>query len=901
MTIETGMDYLRYWGKSHSNDSDNIFEYHLLAYHCLDVAACAYMMVEQDRYGVRDVFCELKMSHNNGAQWLACLFACHDIGKFSRGFQQLVIHTNEQLVPPVAGVIYKCRHDSLGFWLWKKISSQWVTGEGNLLSDININERKYFSRALDIWMGVSTGHHGLPPDKLKVGASLAFVDDDIRAANNFLVDVSHLFLIDSLPLEWLSKDWRKSLKLWSWFFAGLATLADWLGSDECYFPFVSRQMSLREYWKIACQNAEKALQHLPMASAVSPYGDHRNLFPFINTLTPLQRCATTLDLSAPGPQLIVLEDVTGAGKTEAALILAHRLLSGGKGKGLFIGLPTMATANAMYQRLADAWRVLFVEGTRPSLVLAHGGCRMSAAFRDSIWQPSENKENDYVLIDASTMAECHVWFADSRKKALLAEVGVGTLDQLLMAVMPFRHQSLRLLGMRDKILILDEVHAYDGYIVKLLEGLLRFHSAQGGSVIILSATLPASLRDKLISSFREGAGFSSPASALNAGYPWLSHLSSQALVEQQIQTREEVQRSVSVAWITDRDRAIALIYRAVEEGRCICWIRNTVDDAMGVFQHLLNEAKIPEKDLLLFHSRFAFTDRMAVEEKTLSWFSKSSSDKERRGKVLIATQVVEQSLDLDFDWMISDLAPVDLLIQRAGRLQRHIRDVQGNRKADLPDGRYPPVLHILAPEWQEQADAGWLGDELQGTGFVYPDHACLWRTQALLREQGEIRMPDSARLLVDGVYEALIAAPAGLQTISDNVFGKILGQRAVAGQNLLQRDKGYDRESSDFLWDEDRELSTRLGEVSVDVYFAWSDNDGQLHPIASETEFPWEMSRLQVRQSWWKKQLGHFAVPEEAVLENFRKQHHRPAAQVLLVSETGEADYYSKRFGLMNV
>ncbi|ROP59520.1 CRISPR-associated Cas3 family helicase [Enterobacter sp. BIGb0383] len=893
------MDYLRYWGKSHGHDGEQCSEYHLLAYHCLDVAACGYIMMKQNRYGVADVFSELNMPDADAAQWLAWLFACHDIGKFSRGFQKLVDHKSDQLVPPVARVIYGSRHDTLGFWLWKKISARWVSGEGDLFPDINIDERKRFGRALDIWMEVSAGHHGVPPDKMDAGALISFVDDDIQAANNFLRDLHRFFSIDSLPAEWLVRDGQKSLKQWSWFFAGLITLADWLGSDERYFPFVSRQMPLSEYWTIACQNAEKALQSLPVSSPISSYQDYRHLFPFIETLTPLQRCATTLELSAPGPQLIVLEDVTGAGKTEAALILVHRLLSEGKGKGLFVGLPTMATANAMYQRLAGAWHVLFAEGSRPSLVLAHGGSRMSAAFRDSIWQPSENKENDYAKDDASTIAECHAWFADSRKKALLAEVGVGTLDQLLMAVMPFRHQSLRLLGIRDKILILDEVHAYDGYMVKLLEGLLRFHSAQGGSVIILSATLPASLREKLLSAFREGAGFSSLPSTQDAGYPWLSHLSSQSLMEQQLQTREDVKRRVSVIWITERARAIELIYQAVEQGQCICWIRNTVDDAMGVFRQLLNDGKIPEDDLLLFHSRFAFADRVAVEEKTLSWFSKASSGKERRGKVLIATQVVEQSLDLDFDWMISDLAPVDLLIQRAGRLQRHIRDADGNRKMDLPDGRHSPVLYILAPEWQEDANEGWLGDELKGTGYVYPDHACLWRTQALLREQGEIRMPDNARLLVDGVYEVLIAAPAALESIEINVYGKMLGQKAVAGQSLLQRNKGYDSESSDFLWDKTRELSTRLGEESVDVYLGWLDSAGELQPVAGGTEFPWEMSRLQVRVSWWKKQQEHFVLPDEVLLERFRKQYHRPVAQVLLVSEKGEADYYSKCFGLM--
>lgn len=201
---------------------------------------------------------------------------------------------------------------------------------------------------------------------------------------------------------------------------------------------------------------------------------------------------------------------------------------------------------------------------------------MSEAFQHSVWQPSQKTEENYAPADAS--AECHSWFADSRKKALLAEVGVGTLDQLLMAVMPFRHQSLRLLGIHNKILLLDEIHAYDGYMVKLLEGLLHFHAAQGGSVIILSATIPATLRERLLSAFEAGAGFSHHAAQHDARYPWLSHLSASGLNEQALATRPEVRRSVAIHWLHRRQEALQIIYRSIDAGNCVCWIRNTVDD-----------------------------------------------------------------------------------------------------------------------------------------------------------------------------------------------------------------------------------------------------------------------------------------------------------------------------------
>ncbi|EAQ6074053.1 CRISPR-associated helicase Cas3' [Salmonella enterica subsp. enterica] len=897
MTQMESLNYLRYWGKTNKSNKDISPPYHLLAYHCLDVAACGYYIIKNNIFDSRSILEKCGIIGTNAENWIIWFLASHDIGKFARGFQKYAEFPDSPLVPPVSGISALERHDSLGFYLWGKLLEGWSSGSNEIIAGIEPENRARFESALNSWMLISTGHHGIPPDTMKNRSSLAFTDEDIVAATHYLEALSELFPF-TLPQEWKTKAGRKCLKQHSWFFAGLVTLADWMGSDETQFPMLSEPMSLKDYWPLACEKAQQAILRMPPLSQHSHYQDHRALFPFIQTLTPLQQRASELDISAPGAQLVVLEDVTGAGKTEAALILTHRLMSANKGHGLYVGLPTMATANAMYQRLASAYHALFTDESRPSLILAHGGREMSDSFRQSIWQPTENIAEDYARDDGNATTECHTWFADSRKKALLAEVGVGTLDQLLMAVMPFRHQSLRLLGMRDKILLLDEVHAYDGYMVKLLEGLLRFHAAQGGSAIILSATLPAALREKLLNAFSDGAGFMSAGGSDNAGYPWLSHLTSSGLLEQPLATRPEVQRTVAVNWIQQRQEALDIIYRVVSAGQCVCWIRNTVDDALDTYQQLLHEGIVPEQDLLLFHSRFAFIDRIAIENKTLNWFGNNAPVSERRGKVLIATQVVEQSLDLDFDWMITDLAPIDLLIQRAGRLQRHIRDAHGQRKSTLPDERQPPVLHILSPHWQEQAEEGWLGQELKGTGFVYADHACLWRTQALLRQYGEIRMPDNARTLVDGVYEQKITAPEGLQTLSDIAFGKVLSQRSVAAQNLLRHDLGYDREASDFLWDKDREFSTRLGEESVDIYLAWQDEEGELHPVVAQGDFCWEMSRLSVRLSWWRKQAGEFLLPGEEALERFRKKQHRPTAQVVLVSAEGEARYYNKQTGL---
>lgn len=874
-------NYFKYWGKTASAESSGA-AYHLLPYHCLDVAACGWQMVLENRFHAADIFAELGFSRQEAAVWFAWLLGTHDIGKFARGFQQLYVHSCAELVSAVSGKSYSARHDSLGYWLWHaNFFPAWKEGKYTVLPASS--NYKNDQRALDTALKIVTGHHGKPPQQQVKGLT-AFMSEDIDAAECWLTDLRLLLSIDTFPHSFSDKTWGNKFQQQSWLLAGLTVLADWLGSNQDDFPLVSDVLPINEYWQRARSQAQQALRHVPESSAVAPFTHHQALFPFLQQPTPLQQKALDVDISAPGPQLLILEDVTGAGKTEAAMILAHRMMTDGKGDSLYVGLPTMATSNAMFNRLALAYRALFNRDNQPSLVLAHGARHMSQAFNHSLWRDEMQGQTRYQAGEDAAASTCNRWFADSRKKSLLAEVGVGTLDQLLMAAMPFKYQSLRLLGLYGKILILDEVHAYDAFMVRLLEGLLTFHAAQGGSAIILSATLPLSLRQKLLTAFHNGAGGVLPQPDPEANYPWVSHLTSQGLQESYTATRPEVARCVAVQWLTQTQQAIALIEQAVNDGQCICWIRNTVDEAIAVYRELLQRGNIPQDDLLLFHSRYAFIDRMAIENHALDWFGKASTAESRRGKVLIATQVIEQSLDIDLDVMISDLAPVDLMIQRAGRLQRHQRGQ-----------RLSPTLHILAPEWQPDAQPGWLVGALQGTGFVYPDHACLWRTQAVLREKGEIRMPDHARELVESVYDEWIDAPAGLQRIGDHVFGLKVSERGAAAQIMLNRDSGYDRAASDFAWAEDVELSTRLSEASVDLYLAWQD----FSPYAESADFAWEQSRLSVRESLWRKIATAVPHVQGDELEHLRKRIRDPHAQVLLLEHGKESEHYNKVWGLV--
>ena len=310
--------------------------------------------------------------------------------------------------------------------------------------------------------------------------------------------------VAAIPSALDAESFRRASVDLSWWIAGLAVLADWLGSNTNFFGYRAdpeHPLPLADYWAYAKRQAAIALD----ASGVLPMNSERalgftELFPSIVTPSPLQDWAATVTL-APGPQIHLLEDVTGAGKTEAAVMLAHRLMGAGCADGFFIGLPTMATANAMYGRIAQVYGKLFSECA--SLALAHGQRNLVESFAKSV-VPSGPQEDDARQADDSATARCSAWLADHNKRALLSPAGVGTLDQALLAVLHSKHQSLRLLGLFRKVLVVDEVHACDAYMQGVLETLLEFHARVGGSAILLSATLPQRMKQALLDAFASG-------------------------------------------------------------------------------------------------------------------------------------------------------------------------------------------------------------------------------------------------------------------------------------------------------------------------------------------------------------------------------------------------------------
>ena len=508
MKPQTKSIYFQYWGKSKKPTKKRSKNYHLLVYHSLDVSAVGYMFLQQNP----DLLNKLaKLSDMTAQQfhcWFTFMLALHDVGKFADSFQNLKPDILKKLQNRQSKRSYNSnfKHDSLGLVLWNKHLKYQMQKKG-LIPKIEGSFRRQQAQPLpvDLWMSAVAGHHGQPPKSVSNHPlSCDFHEpNDCNAVLEFLEDLIPVLLPDQVVFPACC---NKHTRIASWSIAGLAVMCDWLGSNTDFFPYQTKHVPLGEYWIKAKQKAEKAVckinilnaqiqknlkwldlldptVRVPRIQEKIPQKTHflsiqnkehglvqiknSQIKVTNNTLkpSPLQLFASQLKITS-SPHLFIVEDVTGSGKTETALLLAHKLMQANQAKGIYFALPTMATSNAMYSRLKTAYTKILSTGA--SLVLSHSARDMVKEFQQSILPEINETESHYGDKTLPAGFHCKAWLADNRKKAFLADVGVGTIDQALLAILPAKHQSLRLFGLLNKILIVDEVHAYDSYTGKRL-------------------------------------------------------------------------------------------------------------------------------------------------------------------------------------------------------------------------------------------------------------------------------------------------------------------------------------------------------------------------------------------------------------------------------------------------
>jgi CRISPR-associated endonuclease/helicase Cas3 len=805
-----------YWGKAQPQSQVGV-QRHLLALHSLDVAAALQAVLEARPRQWRGLAQKAGISPAEALTLLTLSAALHDLGKFACAFQaKAPVHWRTENLWPRGAPADVYGHGAYGPQLWEKARrNAGIAPSG-----------------LDIWLDAAFAHHGRPIDARGAAVTLSAVMKPEAIADAVAFANAMLARFGPTPALSEAAAIRTEFEV-----AGLIAIADWIGSNQDRFRYAETVDGLDCYWLQRLEAAHRAVADFGLAegAAATRFGLAEALRVPDPKPTPLQAAATTLPL-ADGPALYLLEDLTGAGKTEAALLLAHRLMASGRAEGVYWALPTMATANGLFARLEKSYRSLFTQGgPAPSLVLAHGKARDQDNFQSILrFAVSES------VYDEEASALCSAWLAQDSRRSLFAQIGVGTIDQALLAALPVKHQAMRAAALARRVLVVDEAHAFDPYMAKGLEHLLARHLDEGGSALVLSATLPLRLRKRL----RDAAvavGVPKPPLEMDAPFPAVSTFSRSAPTTLAVEPARGTRRDLSVTRLESIDEAAAVLVEAAREGMCAVWVRNAVQDVLDGAALMRQQA--PGVTIDVFHARYALIDRMARETDVLTRFGKASRPEERAGRILIATQVVEQSLDLDFDVMVSDLAPIDLIIQRAGRLHRH----------DHRPPREDPVLYVLGPAAKDDPSADWLGDALRRTGFVYPHHGELWRTMRELECFGLKLQSRSPRDPIEAVYGVeAINVPAALESKSIRAEGKDLGDRAIAAQNFLQR-LGADETAGRYLesagaWEPEKHTPTRLGEPTVTLRLARLEN-GQLMPWADnpDEERAWRLSEVSVR------------------------------------------------------
>lgn len=621
--------------------------------------------------------------------------------------------------------------------------------------------------------------------------------------------------------------------------SGAVILCDWLASNEKLFPYAGPWSD--GYPAQAARIAEQTRRTMQLEAVWRPVHicDAREMYSQrfgIRTPRDTQLVAHQVASEMDQPGLVIVEAPTGEGKTEAALVIAEVIAARFGFNGLFFGLPTQATSNRIFDRVLDVWLERLPQKPPPTVGLVHGKARQYERFEDL----PLGGVGDF----DSASATASQWMRGG-KKALLSPISVGTIDQLLFAGVSAPHVMLRHLAVANKVVVIDEVHAYDAYMSQILHRVFHWLGVHRVPVVLLSATLPAKQRSALLKAYARKI----ETSVDSPGYPQLTWVaapgqasrkesasffnpvagSDEAVTTIQTRIAEKTEsRDVSVKVVLDPrgSNDFASVMRWIPDRGCVLILRNTVPRAQQTYQELRKHLGTDEVTLL--HARFTSSDRARLDNWLAAAFGPPTTDektellsenpKRPARHIVVATQVVEQSLDVDFDLLITDLAPIDLVLQRAGRLHRH------QRPNPRPEQLADPTMVVMGyqevdglPEFPTFDDRPYL-------------HHFLLRTLAVLRGRERVSIPDDVPILIEEVYgdrpvipdawaERMAAATARMQdTLAQmrrEANALLLAEPDPIAPDLSELQRGTSHEADEEA--AGNRLRVRSGEPSIEV------------------------------------------------------------------------------------
>lgn len=738
---------------------------------------------------------------------LVWLVALHDLGKCSPAFSvqvpELAALVEEQglhVDPSIQGTEdrRRARHEIVGH---------------RALKDWLVRDHGFDGRRASQYASIVAAHHGMPPDAM----GLQQVRNPRLYGAGGWAEVRQEFLDRAQKVHLEAGDLQifvltELTETAEMLLSSLVIVADWIASAENAFPYAALGEFPDETTEQRAARAWAVLDlpaawHPPIPDAtIEALFATRFSLPAGSEPWPGQRALVGLARETPEPSLFILEAEMGTGKTEAALAAAEILSARFAAGGIFIALPTQATADGMFDRVLR-WTGRLGLDTPENVFLAHGKSRLnsqyeamarSAYFRSiGDQEGARDRGGDGHARTRSDDVIAHHWFSDPKRGPLSTFV-VGTIDQSLFSALRARHVMLRHLALAGKVVIIDEAHAYSTFMNQYMERMLHWLGAYGACVIMLSATLPGARRAAFVAAYDSGRSTLSEAPDAEVparyaelsgdiGYPsvTMSRTGSRPLVAAPQQPTNRVRR-VSITRLDDAGVSLVQALREVlRGGGCAAVIRNTVKEVQET-AHLLAE-EFGDDAVTIAHSRFIALERAANDAQLLHWFGPPGPAVERPSKrIVVASQVIEQSLDIDFDVMVTDIAPVDLLLQRAGRLHRHRR---GDQESERPERLREPRLFLTGVDFSATPP-----EPSRGAQAVYSS-SILYRTLGVLDGCNEIELPEDIPSLVQTVY-------------SDERVGPDAWQEAMSDARRVLEKRNSDKIAQAKLF--------RLGEVDGD-------------------------------------------------------------------------------------
>lgn len=716
---------------------------------------------------------ELPEGLSDGRRLVRWLAGVHDIGKATPAFAGQV--------PLLAD---RMRDHGFVFNPLVTADRRWAphaTSGFVVLTDWLVSRHGWEPRRAAPFAVVVGGHHGVPPTDVNL--------DDVRRRPHLIGDVAPWLRVRNELLDWIARRVGVDDRLRAWrevelsqpvqvLVTGVVIVADWIASNEELFPYQLPQPSepdrLESGW--ASLDLPAPWSAVEAECAAAALYDARFTFPPNARPYPVQLAVVDTARRMPAPGLLIVEAPMGEGKTEAALAAVEVLAGRTEAGGCFVALPTRATSDAMFGRVMSWLRRLpdaDVDRGAYGVQLAHGKASLNTEFTVLYRRAMPSAIG---VDEGGAEIAAHRWLA-GRKRALLSGFVIGTIDQLLYAALKARHLVLRHLGLAGKVVVIDEAHAYDVYMSRYLDRALEWLGAHGVPVVVLSATLPAHRRAEMISAYDDGRFGAAPRSPRrhrqavpvaadpyrslreDLRYPLLS--ASGVGREPTAVACESSGRELSVR-VQRHDDDPALLAEALRgalvDGGCVLVVRNTVTRVQQTAAEL--RARLgPDVEVSVAHSWFIGPDRAAKDRWLRDTFGSpahlAAVGRQRPCRhVVVASQVAEQSLDIDFDLLVSDLAPVDLLLQRIGRLHRHAR-------AERPAPLAEPRCLITGADWGTQPPTPVAGSvRVYGKSALLRGAAVLW---SRLEHGQPVRVPADLSPLVQAAYGGQPVGPPAWQ------------------------------------------------------------------------------------------------------------------------------------------